>query len=233
MFENIKDVPIPREEYDIEMVRNYQDIKLNDKSERYSEKLVDINEYNIRGINYYNNKNNPPYYHSIPGSISELFLRESVAKKLVLINEKLSSFGVEVFVLDAFRPLAVQNYFYFDWVPNYLKSVYPEKSAEWIVRESNAYWTKGARNKEELMNSIPPHSTGGAVDITLCFKETGHLLEMGTIFDDITERSHTNFFENRKDINNFSFTAIEALKNRRLLFHTMVSEGFASHPKEW
>jgi D-alanyl-D-alanine dipeptidase len=109
--------------------------------------------------------------------------------------------------------------------------LYPDKDSAWIENESNSYWARGARSKDELLKSIPPHSTGGAIDLTICIKETGHLLEMGSIFDDISEVSHTAYFENNHDPR--SFTSTEALKNRRLIYNLMTHEGFSSHPKEW
>lgn len=226
-----KKVPIPNPNFDIESIRNYQTIKIDNTHPLFKEELVDLREFGIKGINYYHSQYSPPYYHSIPGSISKLKTRKTVAEKLRRVNEKLKSVGIELFVFDAFRPLAVQNYFYYQWVPQYLRSIYPEKDEAWIEKEVNSYWAKGARNKEELLASIPPHSTGAAVDLTLCFKETGHLLEMGSIFDDITERSHSTYFENYEDCKSFTF--IEAKKNRRLLYHLMSSEEFTQHPKEW
>ncbi|MBT9164306.1 MAG: D-alanyl-D-alanine dipeptidase [candidate division WS2 bacterium] len=226
-----KDVPIPNPDFDIESVRNYQMIKIDNKNPLSRETLVDLREFDITGVNYYHSQFNPPYYQSIPGSIPELRSRKTVVEKLSRINEKLKFVGIELFIFDVFRPLAVQNYFYHQWVPQYLRSTYPEKDEEWIKKEASSYWAKGAKNKEGLLTSIPPHSTGAAVDLTLCFKETGHLLEMGSIFDDITERSHSTYFENCQD--HKSFTIIEAQKNRRLLYHLMSAEGFTQHPKEW
>lgn len=231
VFYKLRNLPIPNPDFNIKSIEDYQKIEINKQEPKYIEELVDIKDFGIKGINYYHSSFNPPYYQSIPGSVPTLRVRRTVAEKLATVNKRLNKIGLEIFVFDAFRPLAVQNYFYYQWIPKYLRSVYPNKSDAWIAKESSAYWAKGVRNKKELLASIPPHSTGGAVDITICFKETGHLLEMGSIFDDITERSHTAYFELYHDSR--SFTEMEALKNRRLLYHVMTAEGFASHPKEW
>jgi len=227
----LKKFPIPVPDFNIESVRNYQHIKINEDSPLFREELVDLREFGIRGANYYHSPLNPPYYQSIHGSIPEIKARKSVAEKLKKANEKLQPIGLELFIFDAFRPLAVQNYFYYQWVPQYLRSMNPDKDEVWISQESNAYWARGVRNRDELLASIPPHSTGAAIDLTLRFKETNHLLEMGSIFDDITEKSHSIYFESNADPK--SFTDVEARKNRRLLYHLMSSEGFAPHPKEW
>jgi len=227
----LKNLPIPEPDFDIETIRNYQEVKIDETGMQFQEELVDIGGFGIKGVNYYHSAFNPPYYQSIQGSIPELKVRKTLAEKLTKVNEKLGAIGLGIFVFDAFRPVAVQNYFYYQWIPRYLRAMNQNKSEAWIAQESSAYWAMGARNKEELLASIPPHSTGGAVDMTICFKETGHLLEMGTIFDDITKKSHTAYFETHQDLK--SFTDVEAMKNRRLLYHLMTAEGFASHPKEW
>ena len=111
----------------------YLDKKVKDK--KSSEKLVDIQKFNISGLNYYGSKNNPPYYTIIPGGITELLLRETVCSKLVKINKFLAKYDLELFVFDAWRPIRVQNYFFNFWVPKYLSLKYPKKNKEWINKE--------------------------------------------------------------------------------------------------
>lgn len=206
-------------------------IDVNDT--RGVEVLVDLLQHGIAGRNHYYYHWNPPYYHSIPGSIPGLMVRESVARKLSTINLELQRGGLELFVFDAYRPISVQNYFFFHWVPNYLRMQHPEKNEEWIAQETERYWARGARSREDLMRQIPPHSTGAAVDLTLRHIETHQLLEMGSIFDDVTERSHIDFFELRNGQGISGFTEREAMRNRRVLFHLMKNAGFAVHPREW
>ncbi len=192
--------------------------------------LVDVRGLGLRGINVYHSEDNPPYYHSVPGSIPDLLVRESVGRLLCRRNERLKSLGLELDILDAYRPLAVQDYFYSIWVPSFLHSIHPEKGIEWARRETALYWTTAPADALELECAPPPHSTGGAVDLTLAFIN-GHRLEMGTIFDDLTSRSRPNHFEVEDAAH--SFTDLEARSNRRILFHAMVDAGFAPHPLEW
>ena len=44
----------------------------------------------------------------------------------------------------------------------------------------------------------PPHSTGGALDVSLSDKE-GYLVEMGSKVDQMDETSNPNFYENRNN----------------------------------
>jgi zinc D-Ala-D-Ala dipeptidase len=81
-------------------------------------------------------------------------------------------------------------------------------------------------------NSPPPHSTGAACDLTIRKTTRDHLF-MGSIFDDITSISNTNFFEIELQKRTLTFSEIEALQNRRLLYHLMTEPGFANNPTEW
>src|SRR5690606_40003770 len=75
-----------------------------------------------------------------------------------------------------------------------------------------------------------PHSTGGAVDLTLRWRG-GESLFMGSLFADPSPVSHTAHFEALKG--RLSFSEEEARANRRLLYWLMREAGFASNPSEW
>ncbi len=167
MFRQLRDKELPNLERYIEEKPKYSDVKIELNDLRNSGPLVNLKDYKIAGKNHYNSSWNPPYYLSIPGSISELFARKSVAQKLTIVNERLEYIDLEVYVFDAYRPLAVQNYFYFHWFPEYLKKKFPEKNEEWIITEVRKYWAKGVNSLQQLEQRIPPHSTGGALDLTL------------------------------------------------------------------
>lgn len=67
-----------------------------------------------------------------------------------------------------------------------------------------------------------PHTRGIAVDLTLQTRE-GDVLDMGTGFDALDERSHAG----NMDI------AAEAQRNRHILTGIMVAAGWAHNPFEW
>lgn len=67
-----------------------------------------------------------------------------------------------------------------------------------------------------------PHSRGVAIDLTL-IDQDGRELDMGTPFDDFTERSH----HARTDI------SLEAQRNRLLLLGLMSAAGWDFYSKEW
>jgi D-alanyl-D-alanine dipeptidase len=71
---------------------------------------------------------------------------------------------------------------------------------------------------------VPPHVTGGAVDLTL--SAGGVPLALGTDFDDFTERAHLAALEGR------TADRLPAAL-RRLLARVLSAQGFAPYPLEW
>jgi len=220
--------PIPNLDALRELKRRYRAWEIDMTAPENAEALVDVRTLGIAGTNHYFSSTNPPYHQHIPGSIEELLVREGVGAKLVAINRELQEKGMELFVFDALRPLAIQNYFHDEWFPEKLRTLYPEWSEDKIQEEVNQYWAKGAETVDPL--SPPPHTTGAALDLTLK-RIGGEHLWMGTIFDDVTKEAHTDFLE--KETGEFSFTEQEARLNRRLLYWTMKNAGFENNPTEW
>ena len=71
-----------------------------------------------------------------------------------------------------------------------------------------------------------PHTTGGAVDLTLC--RDGVPLDMGTGFDDLTPLAYTDALER-----DCPAGLEEARDNRRMLYHLMTAVGFVNYSCEW
>ncbi len=81
--------------------------------------------------------------------------------------------------------------------------------------------------------AIPPHNSGGAIDLTLKYEDS--FLDMGTDFDAVTPASYTNFFEQEFN-ENFGISKERWLlirKNRRILFNSMKYVGFTNFQVEW
>jgi len=190
------------------------------------ERCVDVRSIGIAGVNHYNTPNNPPYYVTVPGSIPQLYLRRSVAAKLKDVNARLAPIGMELFLFDAWRPQAVQRYFHDVWFPEWLQARRPELEGAALVEEVEHYWAAPSAGA----GSPSPHSTGGAVDLTLIFSETRQPLFIGGMFDDVTEDAWTDAFERKPVV---SMSDAEARANRRLLYWVMTEAGFANNPTEW
>ncbi len=190
------------------------------------EPCVDVRDIGLAGDNHYNTAFNPPYHTRIPGSIAELFVRRSVSERLRTVNARLAVAGIELYVLDAWRPQVVQRHFHDVWFPAWLSKRQPELAGQALVEEVEKYWsapTTGA-------SSPSPHATCGAVDLTLRFVGTRQPLFMGGLFDDVTEDAWTDSFERRTL---YSMSDDEACANRRLLYWAMSEAGFSNNPTEW
>jgi D-alanyl-D-alanine dipeptidase len=196
----------------------------------YHEGFVEARAIGLKGANYYHTPPNPPYHVCVEGSIDSLFLRKTVADKLVAINAQLAPHKLELWIYDAWRPIAVQNYFYDIWFPRWLQGQDPSLQGEALWEEVGKYWAKGAKDGKVDPASPPPHYTGGAVDLTIRHT-SGEPLWMGTIFDDVTERANTAHYELHPPER--SFSDLEARANRRLLFHLMAAHGFVNVWSEW
>lgn len=207
--------------------QNYRNYPLNKSSSFFHEEMVDITTKDINGRNYYNRTDNPPYYQSIPGSLTGLYLRSSVAERLSKVDKKLQNFGLRVFVHDALRPIEVQKYFHDIWMPARVKERNPLFDSQQILEETEKYWAAPTVRA----NSPSPHATGAALDLTLCHAESGDPLYMGSIFDDVSVLAHTDFFEINGEAKRYSDE--EARANRRVLYWIMVDVGFANNPNEW
>jgi len=216
-----------------EMKRSYRSHAIDLEHELNDEGVSDVRDHGLKGANYYYQSDSPPYYASIPNSIEGLLLRNSVIEKCVAVNQSLNEINLELYFFDCYRPIEVQNYFHDVWFPGYLQEQYPELKGEELMQEVEKYWARGAGSSAEIDPlSPPPHSTGGAFDLTIR-KENGEHLYMGSIFDDVTEVAHTDYFERLEGIRRLNFSEKEAQQNRRLLYGVMEKAGFQNNPNEW
>ena len=193
----------------------------------FGERLVDAHSLGIAGENFYHSTRNPPYWRRIAGAIPELLVREAVAEKLARINAGLAIEGLELFLFDAWRPLAVQAYFHDVWMPAELRRRDPNLTGAALTQAVERYWAAPSTGAD----SPAPHATGAAVDLTIRWMG-GDQLWMGSIFDDATELAHRDRFE-YLSADAMSFSDEEARANRRLLHWVMAEEGFAGLPDEW
>jgi len=214
--------------------KGYRKHLIDSSNKLYSEKYEDIRSHDLSGENFYFKTDNPPYYKKIKGSIPNLLLRTSVIAKLKKINNELKKSGLELFFYDCYRPIEIQNYFHDTWFPSELRKKYPKWNEDQILNEVKKYWAKGAKSSMDVdPKSPPPHSTGAAFDVTIRKIDTGEHLYMGSIIDDVSKVAHSDFFEIKKKKGMLSFSEIEAMKNRRLLYWLMTKYEFASNPSEW
>ena len=208
-------------------------IKLARDNALFPEPVVEARAAGLKGENFYAGDRNPPYWQRIEGAVEQLWLRKSVAEKLLRVNARAGAVGLELFLFDAWRPRAVQAYFHDVWMPRELQRRDPGLQGAALTQEVERYWAAPS----DRADSPAPHATACAVDLTLRWKSggrwtDGESLWMGSLFDDVTALAHRDRFESLA-AENFSFSDQEARANRRLLHWLMSEEGFAGHPDEW
>jgi D-alanyl-D-alanine dipeptidase len=71
----------------------------------------------------------------------------------------------------------------------------------------------------------PPHSTGGAVDLTLQ-DASGYEADMGCPIDETTERAYPDYYADAPEMR-------ACHQRRQLLNDVMTAAGFSRHAKEW
>ncbi|MCU7497007.1 MAG: M15 family metallopeptidase [Ignavibacteria bacterium] len=127
---------------------------------------------------------------------ANVYLRKSAAEKLHEAEvELLSRYNLRLKVFDGYRPLSVQKK---------LWEIMPD--TRYVANPKN-----GSR-----------HNRGAAVDLTL-IDSTGRELEMGTSYDDFTDRAHRDYEDLPENV----------LNNRRFLEEIMVKYGFEPLSTEW
>ncbi len=103
-----------------------------------------------------------------------MYARKSVAEKLSNIQKRLAKYRFKIW--DAFRPREVQMKLYARLLDS-LKAAHPDWDDFALEGEATKYVNKGSDPAV-----LPPHATGGTLDLTLVDAE-GNELNMGTAFD--------------------------------------------------
>lgn len=173
------------------------------------ESLVELSEYSL--------VLSPEYFNQGFSDRKEMFLRRTVAEKLVRIQESLKDMRVKVW--DGYRSREIQNNIYEKYWKE-LQSEHPDWNNEKLKCEVGIFITVATDT-----NRIPPHATGGSVDLTLIDSE-GRELSMGTGFDHFGPESNPLYYE-ENDIDE------DVRRNRQTLREVMLSEDFVADPDEW
>lgn len=165
------------------------------------------------------------------GCFERMYCREAVAKRLQAILTVLpETMGIIVF--DAFRSIATQHSL-FESISKAIQCRYPALTES----ELNAEVRKFVAHPDEPSRfSIPPHNSGGAIDLALFDINTGKQLNFGSGFDEQTPRAVTDYFERPYEYSQSLFNESQwqtIRNNRRLLFGLMKSYGFVNFSCEW
>lgn len=148
-------------------------------------------------------------------SASISFARRSIGEMLVKAQSYLPV-GIRLLIKECHRPMVVQKGFW-DGYSAYLRKTFPAWTEVQVYEECS---------KLNAPLEVAPHTTGGAVDLTL-IDERGAWLDMGTEFNasPLKTDGATYTFANQ--------ISAAAKANRALLVHAMSSAGFVNYPTEW
>lgn len=145
----------------------------------------------------------------------DLWLREGTTARLCHAAELLYAYNPDYafWITDAYRPLHLQR--------EHFKLIQAQLTAQGTPAEQLYHRTVELIADPDL---LPPHSTGGTVDITIYSQATKRPLDMGSVVDSIeTPLIHT-WYRN--------ITA-EQRHNRMVLCTVLTAAGFKNTPLEW
>ena len=142
-------------------------------------------------------------------------VRKGVAERLAQAAESLPA-GIDMVIIEGFRPLAQQRFMYEE-----LKKEFAAKHPEW--GKATLHRITNTMSAPPDDSCPPPHSTGGAVDLSLLRVKGGEWLDMTSPFemDDTSAPGDTPGLSD------------EAKANRRLLFDALEETGLTNYLGEW
>lgn len=151
-------------------------------------------------------------YRQLPidGVSSVVLLRQGLVERLVTANEQLPE-GFSLTVLDGWRSTAFQSA---------LLGYYREQTGQQL----DQYVAD-----PDDQHVAAPHTTGGAVDLTLSHE--GAALALGSDFDEFTSAAHLLAFESLDPGASAQQRQVRDL--RRLLGSVLTAAGLAPYPIEW
>lgn len=165
------------------------------------------------------------------GAKSPYCLRQGVIAALLeaqfLIEKRHPQWKIRIY--DAYRPVGVQQYMV-NYSYNSLVKNLELQEEQLSAQQRQDLWNRvyriwAAPSLDQKMP--PPHSTGGAVDVTIV-NQQGVKLDMGGEIDELSERSHPDYYLSDQDGDNQQYHF-----NRQLLNRAMTNAGFYQHPGEW
>ena len=136
----------------------------------------------------------------LPGyDADRALLRPEVAAALARVQAGLGADGLGLKVWDAYRPVRA-TLAMVDWAER--------TGNQWVLDHGYVARESG-------------HNLGGTVDLTLVRLDSGAELDMGTPYDEFSERAHT------------ANASGPVAANRQRLVRAMAAEGFTNFEKEW
>lgn len=143
-------------------------------------------------------------------------VRETVALKLEAASKMLPH-GMAFLFSEGHRPISLQRKMFIEYCA--------------VLKQANPDWDEATVRREASQfiappEDVPPHSTGGAIDITLLDRE-GREIDMGSALDAVPGVSENDNFTTTPSISS------AAKANRQILIDVLSAVGFVNYPAEW
>ena len=151
--------------------------------------------------------------HSQKISRSFSFLRKGVAERLKLATQYLPD-DIHFMIIEGYRSLEVQQAIFIDTLQE-VRTEHPDWTQQQVYEKTSTFVAPP--------DNTPPHSTGGAIDLTLITID-GTELDMGTDLNDGYSGTCYTFAQSISQ---------DAKKNRLILIQAMERAGFVNYPAEW
>lgn len=142
--------------------------------------------------------------------------RMEVGRMLVRAEEILQKSSLRLMIKECYRPMAVEKAIW-DQYYNYLKTKNPDWSEEQLFEDCIKF---------NAPLDVAPHTTGGAVCVTLLDKNN-EVLDMGTEINASPLKTEQKTYTDARNISKW------AKKNRVILCDAMKEAGFINYPAHW
>lgn len=225
--------------------QGYRSLDIKPTPEFESEPLVAISEYGLAGQSYYS-RPNATTDEALPFVGKEVFLRQSIAKTLQILNAKLDTpmitafFGgeVELYIEEGVRERAVQKQIREVDFPALLRKNHPELDDAGIRKKIDNLFAVPS----EEGTSPSPHETGAAFDVILRYKQKtkgfvpGSNVDLGHEDGQTDESITPDYFEH----SGASTAEAARIRNYRRAFYNIMTgsafdmfTGFVANPTEF
>lgn len=159
----------------------------------------------------------------IPNNTEYTKLRKTVYEKLKLAQSILPK-GLHFSLYEGYRSIHLQKML-FDNRSKQIKALHPHWSQDQIFIETTKF-VSPVINQDKSEN-IPPHSTGGAIDVYL-IDDNGKPVEMG-----IQPKDWMNDIDGTISLTASQIITDEAKNNREIMSNALTTVGFVNYPTEY
>lgn len=164
--------------------------------------------------------------HPMSASPPPLYVREAVMNLLLMAASRLPS-GYKLVIWEGWRSSETQ-FALFNKVTKDLINLFPNSSTEDIHQLAQLYISTSS----SVATAPCPHSTGGAVDVSLV-DDQGQLLLIDSLYTNNLEVYATGYYENQMNFRDLTELELDLLNKRRLLHYAMTSVGFSNSLNKW